>query len=469
MRSESDIIYQPATEIAERIRRRDLSAVEVTEAILARMDEIQPKLNAFTWVGADDALSTARSIDSNQPPDANRKPLLGVPVTIKDNIAMAGAPMTVGSRLLKDNVPGSDSVIVERLKTAGAIPVARTNTPEFAWRGSTDNRIFGETRNPWDLTKTAGGSSGGAAAAVASGAGPLALGTDGAGSIRIPASFCGVFGIKPSIGRVPIDTPLGIMETAANAGPITRTVADAALMLDVIAGPDDRDRVSLPSTGERFSDAVGKSIKGMRIAWSADLGHIPVDPEVIDICRSAANAFSDLGATVENYEGPFEDPAPILETFYASVQAGAHGRRPQSELDEMDPGLVEIAKRGSSLSAVDVGQMWIARNRYWDTMRQVYDDYDLLVTPTISVPPFDLGIVGPTEVAGEPVIHLGWTLAYPFNLTGQPAATAPCGVTASKLPVGLQIVGNRFDESLILRAASAFESHQPWQTHRPSI
>lgn len=458
-----------AAEIVSGIRAQEFSAVEIIEAVLQRIDEVQPRLNPFTWVGASEAMRVAREIDAGEATETDQRPLLGVPVTIKDNVAMAGVPMTVGSRLLEDNVPAKDSVIVQRLRDAGAILVARTNTPEFAWRGSTDNRLFGETRNPWDESKTAGGSSGGAAAAVATGVGPLALGTDGAGSIRIPASFCGVFGIKPSVGRIPIDTPLGMMETAASAGPIGRSVRDAALMLDVMAGPDDRDRVSLPEHGVRYADVVDDSIEGVRFAWSPDLGHIPVDPEVEGICRSALSVFADAGGVVESYAGEFADPAPILDVFYASVQAGAHGLRPESELAQMDPGLVEITERGKQLSAVDVGQMWLARGRYWEAMRQVYLEYDLLLTPTISVPPFDLGIVGPTEVNGEPVIHLGWTLAYPFNLTGQPAATVPCGFTSEGLPVGLQIVGNRFADGKVLQSAAAFERLMPWADRKPPI
>jgi aspartyl-tRNA(Asn)/glutamyl-tRNA(Gln) amidotransferase subunit A len=458
----TDLTFWSAADIVSGIRSRDVSATEVTRAVLERIDRVQPRLNAFTYECGEDALALARAIDVRGAQSNDDKPLLGVPVSIKDNIAMGGAPMTVGSRLLKNNVPERDSVIVERLRNAGAIIVARTNTPEFAWRGSTDNRLFGETANPWDSSKTAGGSSGGAAAAVATGCGPLALGTDGAGSIRIPASFCGTFGIKPSVGRVAFDTMLGMMETAASAGPITRTVRDAAMMLDVIAGPDNRDRMSLPDTSERFEDSVGRPIDGLRIAWSANLGHIPVESEVVEICRSALPAFEEAGAHVSEYDGSLPDPAPILEVFYASVQAGAHGRRPEAELAEMDSGLVEIAKWGAMLSATDVGQMWLARNRYWDAMRQVFDRFDVLVTPTVAVPPFDLGIVGPTEVAGESVTHLGWTLAYPFNLTGQPAASVPCGFTRDGLPVGLQIVGNRFAEGTVLQAAAAYEAARPW-------
>jgi aspartyl-tRNA(Asn)/glutamyl-tRNA(Gln) amidotransferase subunit A len=467
--SDTQLAYMPAIEATTRIRQKELSAVELTQHLLQRMEALQPKLNAFTYMRGDEAMEEAKRADAAVGSGKSLPPLHGVPITIKDNIAMSGAPMTNGSRLLRDNVAANDAVSVARLRAAGAIILGRTNTPEFAWRGSTDNRLWGETRNPWDLTKTAGGSSGGAGAAVAAGIGPIALGTDGAGSIRIPASFCGVFGIKPSLGRIPFDVPLGMMETAASAGPMSRTVRDAALMLDVMAGPDDRDRLSLPASSESLTTAPDKPVKGLRIAWSPHLTHIPVDPEVLTLAANAVEAFRELGCVVEEYDAELPDPAPILEVFYASVQAGAHGLRPESELAEMDPGLVAIAQWGKTLSAVDVGQMWFARARYWDQIRKIYERYDVLVTPTISCPPFELGIVGPTEVAGEPVIHLGWSLAYPFNLTGQPAASIPCGFTTSGLPVGLQIVGNRHDDAGVLQFAAAFESARPWSDKIPSL
>ncbi|MDQ3412688.1 MAG: amidase family protein, partial [Chloroflexota bacterium] len=298
---------------------------------------------------------------------------------------------------------------------------------------------------------------------------PLALGTDGAGSIRIPASFCGIVGLKPSFGRIPFDPPPGPAESTAHAGPMTRTVRDAALMLDVLAGPDERDRNSLPASGERYQDAVGRPITGLRIAWSPDLGHIPVEPEIVTATAAAAQAFGELGCDLETFTGALPDPAPILDVLYPGFQAGAHGRRPASELAEMDPELVNIIERGKRLTVVDMGQAAVARARYWEAMRQVFEQYDLLVTPTLSVAPFKLGIVGPTEVGGRSVVHLGWTLAYPFNYTGQPAITVPCGFTADGLPIGLQLVGRRFADATVLQAAAAFESIRPWQHITPNI
>jgi aspartyl-tRNA(Asn)/glutamyl-tRNA(Gln) amidotransferase subunit A len=461
------LCFIPATDLAAKIRAKELSPAEVVEAVLRRLEALNPRLNAFTLIQAEEAREQARGAEAAALRGDDLGPLHGVPVSIKDNVPMAGKPLTYGSRLLRDNIAREDAPTVTRIAQAGGIVVGRTNTPEFAWRGSTDNRLFGETRNPWDLGRTAGGSSGGAGAAVAAGLAPLALGTDGAGSIRIPASFCGIVGHKPSFGRVPFFPSAGANELAAHAGPMTRTVRDAALFLDVLAGPDERDRFSLPATGERFLAATEGGVRGWRVAWSPDLGHIPVDPVVRQIAEQAVRAFSELGADLDAPDLRMSDPEPILGVLYPSAQAAGHALRPAEEHAEMDPGLVEIARRGARLSAVDVGRAMVARAAFWDQMWRAFERFDILVTPTIAVPPFETGIVGPTEVDGRPVVHLGWTLAYPFNLTGQPAITVPCGFTEDGLPIGLQIVGRRHADAAVLRAAAAFEEARPWADRRP--
>ena len=463
------LCFLPATDLAAKIRAREISPVEIVEAVLRRIEAINPRLNAFVLIHADEAREQARVAETAVLRGEELGPLHGVPVSLKDNVAVAGKPSTYGSRLLRDNVAREDAPIAARIARAGGIVVGRTNTPEFAWRGSTDNRLFGETRNPWDLGRTAGGSSGGAGAAVAAGLAPLAVGTDGAGSIRIPASFCGIVGHKPSFGRVPFFPSPGANELAAHAGPMTRTVRDAALFLDVLAGPDERDRFSLPATDERFLAATEGGVRGWRVAWSPDLGHIPVDPVVRRIAEDAVRAFADLGCDVDSPDLGLPDPEPILGVLYPSVQAAGHALRSAEEHAEMDPGLVEIARQGARYSAVDVGRAMAARSAYWDRMWRAFEQFDVLVTPTIAVPPFETGIIGPTEVDGRPVVHLGWTLAYPFNLTGQPAITVPCGFTDAGLPIGLQIVGRRFADAAVLRAAAAFEEARPWADRRPPL
>jgi aspartyl-tRNA(Asn)/glutamyl-tRNA(Gln) amidotransferase subunit A len=250
---------------------------------------------------------------------------------------------------------------------------------------------------------------------------------------------------------------------------MTRTVRDAALLLDALAGPDDRDRFSLPASSERYAESVEGGVQGWRIAWSPDLGHIPVDPEVRQIAEAAARAFLDLGAHLDRPDLGLPDPEPLLAVLYPFVQAASHATRPAEEHAEMDPGLVAIAKRGAQLSAVDVGRAMAARSVYWDRMCRAIAPFDVLVTPTISVPAFEGGIVGPDSVAGRPVAHLAWTLAYPFNMTGQPAITVPCGFTRDGLPVGLQIVGKRYADGAVLRAAAAFEAARPWADRRPPL
>jgi aspartyl-tRNA(Asn)/glutamyl-tRNA(Gln) amidotransferase subunit A len=468
--SASDALcFLPATDLAARIRAGEVSPVEAVDAVLGRIEALNPRLNAFCFLHADEARAQARAAEAAVLRGDDLGPLHGVPVSVKDNLAIAGKPHTNGSRLLRGNIALESSPIATRIVGAGGIIVGRTNTPEFAWRGSTDNRLFGETRNPWDLTKTAGGSSGGAGSAVAAGLTSLSLGTDGAGSIRIPASFCGIVGHKPSFGRVPFFPSPGANELAAAAGPMTRTVRDAALFLDVLAGPDDRDRFSLPAPTERYVESVEGGVQGWRIAWSPDLGHIPVDPEVCRIAEVAARAFADLGAHLDSPDLGLPDPEPLLAVLYPFVQAASHAARPPEEQAEMDPGLVEIARRGAQLTAVEVGLAMAARSAYWDRMCRAIEPFDVLVTPTVSVPAFELGIVGPDSVNGRPVAHLAWTLAYPFNQTGQPAITVPCGFTSDGLPVGLQIVGKRYADATVLRAAAAFEAARPWADRRPPL
>jgi aspartyl-tRNA(Asn)/glutamyl-tRNA(Gln) amidotransferase subunit A len=362
---------------------------------------------------------------------------------------------------------------VAGLREAGAIFVGRTNLPEFAWRGSTDNPLFGETRNPWDLTRTPGGSTGGGAAAVATGLGPLALGSDGAGSIRIPASFCGLVGLKPSFGRVPMYPAPGGHELVAHVCPLARTVRDVALMMNAIAHYDRRDAFALPDDDVDYlaacDEPLVKSRGGapIRIAWSPDLGFAPVEPETREICQAAARAFAETGVRVDEASPDIGDPGSILQTLYGGAQAGAHAARPPEEKAQMDPELVAYAEASAHLTVVEYIRAVAARQAMVAGLRRFFERHDLLLTPTLGLPAFPLGIVGPHEVAGREVTHLGWTLCYPFNYSGQPAISIPAGWTASGLPVGLQIVGRRLEDALVLRAAAAFEQRRPWATRRP--
>jgi aspartyl-tRNA(Asn)/glutamyl-tRNA(Gln) amidotransferase subunit A len=469
----TDLCFTSAVELAELIRRRALSPVEVTRAVLERIERLNTRLGAYVMVHAERALGEARAAERAVMAGESLGPLHGVPVSIKDNLWTAGERTTYGSRLLAEFVAPEDAPGVAGLRAAGAIFVGRTNLPEFAWRGSTDNPWFGESRNPWDLTRTPGGSTGGGAAAVAAGLGPLALGSDGAGSIRIPASFCGLVGLKPTFGRVPMNPAAGGNELVAHVCPLARTVRDVALMMNAIARHDRRDPFALPDDGvdylaacdEPFAGARGGAL--VRIAWSPDLGFAPVEPETREIAGAAARAFSEVGLRVEEASPDLGDPSVILKTLYGGAQAGAHAARSPAQKAQMDPELVAYAEASAGLTVVEYLRAVAARQALVDALRRFFERYDLLLTPTICLPAFPLGVVGPTEVAGRKVTHLGWTLCYPFNYSGQPAVSVPAGWTASGLPVGLQIVGRRLEDALVLRAAAAFEALRPWAARRP--
>jgi Asp-tRNA(Asn)/Glu-tRNA(Gln) amidotransferase A subunit family amidase len=465
-----DLCFLSAAELAAAIRVRTLSPREVVDAILERIEVLNPLLNAYCTLTADQARRDARAAEDALVRGDPIGPLHGVPVSIKDLIFTRGVRTTRGSAVFADFVPTEDSPAVERLKRAGAIVLGKTNTPEFGWKGATDNRVFGPTRNPWDLSRTPGGSSGGSAAAVAAGLGPLSLGTDGAGSIRIPSSFCGTVGIKPSFGRVPYYPP-SASDTLSHQGPIARTVADAALMLSVIAGPDERDRHSLPRTADDFASAAREPLGARRIAWSADLGYVTVDVEVRTLAEAAARRFaSDLGCEVEEAAPGFSDPLATVERiFHGSIGASLAGNWPEWR-DRLDPGLVAVVEQARGLSGFDIGQANLERQALWERVRRFFERYDLLLTPTLPIPAFPVGLDSPRDAAGRPMPILGWTpFTFPFNLTGQPAASVPCGWTAANLPVGLQIVGRRLADAEVIRAAAAFGRVAPWHHRRPPV
>ncbi|MBI2562755.1 MAG: amidase, partial [candidate division NC10 bacterium] len=352
-------------------------------------------------------------------------------------------------------------------KAAGTILVGKTTTPEFGWKGVTDSPLLGITRNPWNPERTPGGSSGGAGAAVAAGLAPLAVGTDGGGSIRIPGSFSGVFGLKPTYGLIPV-YPASATGTLSHAGPMTRTVRDAALMLQVMAGSDDRDPLSLPQAGMDCLAGLDGGIRGLRVAWSPTLGYAVVDPEVRAATEAAAKRFSDLGCRVEEVNRVFDDPDPIwAPLFYAGIAARLDDSLAEWR-DRMDPGLVQIVEEGRRISAVQFAKAAFARATFTEAVRKFFSQYDLLLTPTLAVPPFAAGLEQPPNRPTGSRLH--WVaFTYPFNLTGQPAATLPCGFTQDGLPIGLQIVGRRLADATLLRAAAAYEAAAPWVERRPPL
>jgi Asp-tRNA(Asn)/Glu-tRNA(Gln) amidotransferase A subunit family amidase len=465
----TELCYLPATDLATLIRTRKVSPTEVADAFLTRIERVNPTINAYCTVTADRALAEAREVEAALGRGESVGPLAGVPMSIKDLLLTKGIRTTRGSLLYADNVPTEDAPVVERLRQAGAILLGKTNTPEFGWKAATDNQIFGPTRNPWNLDRTPGGSSGGAGAAVAAGLGPLAIGTDGGGSIRIPACFCGIFGLKATFGLVPA-YPASYAEALSHTGPMTRTVRDAALMLNVIAGHDPRDRNSYPIGSVDFLKDLGDGIAGTRVAWSPNLGNGLVDPETHQAAERAARRFEGLGCHLEQASpsvGDFASPWQLL--FFGAITAGLSSQ-PTGWEEKIDPGLAGIVQRARSASAIDLAQAYQARARIYDATRRFFGEYDLLLTPSFPVPPWRVGQDFPDEVASQKVgLSDVAQLTQLFNLTGQPAATVPCGWTTDGLPLGLQIVGRRHEDALVLRAAAAFEAIAPWADHRPAV
>ena len=467
--TETDLCYLSALQLRELYQKREVSPVEVTEAILRRMDQLNPKLNAFITTTPELALKGAHAAEETYQTDESPPALAGIPTSIKDLVAMTGFPTTRGSWRYRDSVSDFDAPIMDRFHEAGAVIIGKTNLPEFGWKGDSTNRIIGSTHNPWQHGRTAGGSSGGGTAALAAGLGPLAQGSDGAGSIRIPTSFCGVYGLKPSWGLIP-QYPASAVELFSHLGPMTRTVADAALMLNVMAGADPRDRLSIPAETD-YLTALEEDIAGLRVAWSPDLGYALIDPEIREIVTKAAERFGELGCHVEEAHPSLEDPwESIVHVIWASAFAGLHLHDLDAVRDQIDPGLVRVIEQGMQLSGAEVAIAYAQRNDYYHTWRQFMERYDLVLTPTLPVTAFPAGDDHPGQIDGQPTTYLSWTaFTYPFNITGQPAASVPCGFDHNGLPIGLQIVGRWRDDVTVLRASAAFEALAPWADKRPPL
>jgi aspartyl-tRNA(Asn)/glutamyl-tRNA(Gln) amidotransferase subunit A len=457
----SELWAHTASELVEGFRKKTLSPVDVTRAVLARIEQLNPKLNAFCLV-SETALEDAKASEARWAAGQPRGLLDGVPVSIKDIILTKGWPTLRGSKTIDPKGPWNDDApATARLREHGAVLLGKTTTPEFGWKGVTDSPLTGITRNPWNPAKTPGGSSGGAAAAVASGMGPLAVGTDGGGSIRIPCAFTGLFGIKASFGRVPA-WPLSPFGTVAHVGPMTRSVADAALMLNVLASPDARDWHALPHEPRDWRTGLEQGVADLRIAYSPDLGYAKIDPEIRDIVGKAVALFEDLGAKVEEKNPGFEDPAPLFITHWFSGAAFLLKGIPKEKHKLIDAGLLEVAAEGEKIGATQILDAQLKRGALGTHMNLFHRDYDLLVTPTLSIPAFDAG----KEVADKMLQNrwMDWTpFSFPFNLTQQPAASIPCGLTKAGLPVGLHLVGPKYADALVLRAARAFETVRPIQ------
>ncbi len=451
-----------ASELLALYRKKKLSPVETVEAVFSRIDIHNEAVNAFALVDEEGALATARASESRWQKGRPEGLLDGVPVTIKDLILTEGWPTLRGSRVVDPAGPWEvDAPATAALRRHGAIIVGKTTTPEFGWKGVTDNGLTGVTRNPWNTSLTPGGSSGGAAAACALGMGALHIGTDGGGSIRIPAGFSGIFGIKPSFGRVPA-WPLSPFGTVAHVGPMTRTVSDAALMLDVISEYDPRDWHALPENSPDYREGLDGGIKGLRVAYSPDLGYVEVDPEIAAGVKAALGLLQDLGARVEEVAAPFAPCGPVFIVHWACGAYQLMKSFTEAQRSLIDMGLLEMAAFGEKVTLSEYLDAVAARGALGETMQAFHDRYDLLVTPSLPIPAFSAGIEKPESMAGDR--WADWTpFTYPFNLTQQPACSVPCGFTSGGLPMGMQIVGAKYADALVLRAARAFESVRPFE------
>lgn len=452
-----------AVELIDLYRARKLSPVETTKAVLGRIAKHNPRFNAFCLVDEESALAAARASETRWTKGEPRGRVDGVPASVKDLLITKGWPTLRGSKAVDPKQPwDEDAPSVARLREEGAVLLGKTTTPEFGWKGVTDSPLTGITRNPWNPSKTPGGSSGGAAVAAACGMGALHLGTDGGGSIRIPAGFTGIVGLKQSYGRVPA-SPLSPFGTLAHVGPMTRSVADAALMLSVIAKPDSRDWYALPYDGHDYLDELEAGVKGWRIAFSPTLGANHVDPEVAKLVAAAAAAFRELAATVEEVEPEIgRGCAAVFTNHWYPGAANALRVYSAEQQALMDPGLTEIAALGAKLPLMDYLAAVKEREQMGVRMNRFHEKWDLLLTPTLPLPAFAAGVELPVKADGS---HWpDWTpFTYPFNLTRQPAATVPCGLTTAGLPVGLQIVGPSYGDAAVLRAARAFEKLRPFK------
>ncbi len=466
MTGPDDLCYMTALEAAAEIRRGALSPVELMRAVLERIERLNPGLNAYCTVAWDSARAAAEDAERAVTRGGALGKLHGVPVSIKDLILTKGIRTTSGSTRHADFVPEDDAPAVERLKAAGAIVIGKTNTPEFGHKAVTDNALFGPTRNPWNPRYTPGGSSGGAAAAVAAGLGPVAVGTDSGGSIRIPASCCGVFGFKPTLGRVAQAPTFGGLEITNHTGPLTRTVADAALMMEVMAGADSRDMSSLPHGEIGYVDSLDRPIEKLRVAWSPDLGYAPVAGDVRKATAEAVKRFVDLGWRLEEVNPNFDSPEPAF-TILTSVTTAARFAETE-RLEEFPLSLRRWIEEGTRHSGIEFVRAANQRRVLSDALHQLFTRYDLLVTPTLAAPPLPIGVDCYEQIEGQSVSSLGWqAFTIPVSFVGCPAASVPCGSTAEGLPVSLQMVAPRLADELVLRAAAAFESIMPWAHVRP--
>ena len=466
-----ELCFLPATELAQRIRRKELSARELMQASLAQIERVNPGLNAIVSLYAERALAQARAADEKQARGEELGILHVLPVAHKDLFLTRGMRTTFGSPIYKDFVPEQNLLIVDRLQAAGAISVGKTNTPEFGAGSQTFNAVFGKTRNPYDISKTCGGSSGGSAVALAAGMVPLADGSDMGGSLRCPANFCNVVGLRTSPGRVPVWPAKTGWATLGVEGPMARTVADCALMLGAIAGWDARSPIAIAEPGSRFLRPLARDFTGARIAWSADLGGLPLDVRVADVLAAQRATFAALGCEIEDATPDLTDANEIFMTLRAWQFELAYGELLDRHRDQLKDTVVWNIKAGRKLSGPDIGAAESRRTALFRRMHEFMQQHEFLILPVNQVPPFDVDEPYVTEINGVKMdSYIDWMRScYYITVTGHPAISVPCGFTAEGLPVGVQIVGRHQDDFGVLQLASAFEQATGLWRRRPAL
>jgi len=467
------ICFLSAYEMAEKIKSQELSSQEITETIIERIEKVNPKINAYCTTTFELAREMAKKADREVKNNQKLSILHGVPCSIKDLIETKDIRTTFGCRIYENHIPTRDEVVVRRLKDAGIIILGKSNSPAYGYKGVTDNLIFGATKNPWNLEKTCGGSSGGSAAAVASGLGPLSLGSDGGGSIRIPSCFCGLYGLKPTFGRIPQGSmqEFGYFGSLVHYGPIVRYVKDAALMLDAMVGQHESDRYSLPKPEYSFITKLKEDPKKMKLGYSLNLGYAKVlDKEIKGKVLGAIEKFEEYGFKTEEIDIQIKYAEEVMNTIWTSGFAFVFKEYLPEWESKIDAGLVDIIKHGLRYSVQDLKKAEIRREQIHKEICRQFRHVDLLITPTLACLPFDLGIDIPEKINGKEISPLDWLpFTYPFNLSGHPAASIPCGWSNDGFPIGMQIVGKRFDEVSILQISKIFEKIAPWQNKTPSL
>ena len=471
---DNELAFAPATELLELIASKKVSPVELTELYFDRIDRLDSKLNSYLLLTRDTAKESAKKAEEAVVRGDDLGPLHGLPIPIKDTQMTGGVRTTMGSLVTKDLVPERDSAVVERVLGAGAIMLGKTNVPEMGMVGTCENRLGDHGRNPWNTDHTPGGSSGGAAAAVAAGLCPIATGSDGGGSIRIPSTFCGVYGIKPTQGRVSGYTGLDgapMPNIFSQSGPLSRTVGDAALLLQVLAGHDPRDPTSLREAPPDFVGAVDNDVARLRIAWSPDFGFAEVDPEVLQVTSKAAQLFEELGCHVEDSDLVLEPPYDVFGPIMAADSYATTGHYLDTHRDQLTEFAIFFLEMGAKVTTADyaaaLGQVDVLKAR----MDDLFEEYDLLLSPTACFPAFP-NETFPGSIRGEsayPEQYWNGAFTLPINVIGHTAASIPAGFSSGGLPIGLHIVGRRGDEETVLAASAAFERASPWIQHRPAV